>query len=118
MLLPTAPESNVKNGKVEFQHQTFAYMMKTMLLGTNLDRSYWSDALLRAVYIKSYLSRAALTNNITLFKLFTGNKTDLSHLKTFSSIIHVKHPGVINRKLDTSCNKKRIFWVLLQHLVT
>ena len=54
-LEPTAPNSSFQNSKVERPHRTLGNMMRSMLKGSNLDKSYWADALLHAVYLKNRL---------------------------------------------------------------
>ena len=51
-----------------------------MLLGFNLDTSFWLDAILYAIYIKNILSHFALSRNVTLYEAHTRDKLDISHL--------------------------------------
>jgi len=84
-------------------------MMHTMLIGTNLDSSYWSHALRHAVYIKNSLPYSALPGHITPFQRFTGRRPDLTHLRVLGSHVTVKQPQVRQSKLDATFTTTGIF---------
>jgi len=84
-------------------------MMKTILLGLSLTHKFWSDALLHVVYLKNRLPHSSLPKNITPYQAWTNQRPDLSHIRTFGSLIYVKKPGVKDGKLDTSLVTKGIF---------
>ena len=48
---PTGADSPNQNGGVEKYNDTLAVMVRTLLYGANLNATYWSAALLHAVYL-------------------------------------------------------------------
>ena len=58
-------------------------MVRTMIQGAGLPNTYWSYALLHAVYLKNRLPHKAVKN--TPHEMYT--KSDLSHLRVFGSFV-------------------------------
>ena len=97
ILEQTAPNSSFQNSKVERPHRTLGNMMRSMLKGANLDKSFWADALLHAVYLKNRLPHQAI--GMTPYERMMRRKPDLSHLRIFGTKVIVKDKNIRNGKL-------------------
>ena len=96
-LEPTAPNSSFQNSKDERPHRTLGNMMKSMLKGANLDKRFWADALLHAVYLKNRLPHQTL--GMTPYERMMRRKPDLSHLRVFGTKVIIKDKNIRNGKL-------------------
>ena len=93
-------DASFQNGKAERPHSTFGNMMRTMLHGADSSNSYWSYALLHAVYLKTRVPRRAL--DVIPYEIFTGTQSDVSHLRIFGNFVTSKIPGERRTKLATN----------------
>ena len=87
-----------RNGKVERLNRTFAVQVRALLYGAGLPATYWSAALVHAVYLKNRLWHAAI--NKTPFEAWNGAKPDLAHLRVFGSLVTERRPNQPAAKLD------------------
>ena len=67
----------------------------------------WVEATMQAIYVKNQFSHSALGLK-TLEEMFTGKKTEVSHLKIFGRPVFIHIPKEKRNKLDPS-GKKGIF---------
>ena len=81
MLEVTGFGASFQNYIVERSHLTLADMMRTILSGANLPRSYWSHEILHATYIKNRPPHKGLPNHLTPFDMYNGRTPDLTHLR-------------------------------------
>ena len=95
----TGADNSSQNAVVERPHQTLANMVRAGLHNAGLSYSFWSDALLHAVYIKNRLPHYAFSHKSSPYERLTGHTPDLSHLRVFGSRIVTKKPGKRSPKL-------------------
>ena len=72
--------------------------MQCMLRSADIGPTYWSFALIYAVYIKNRLPHSTIT--MTPFQGFTGLKPNLGRIRIFGCHTTVKMPGKRDAKLD------------------
>ena len=101
VLETTAANSSFQNSKAERPHRTLANMMRSMLKCAGLDKSFWADALMHAVYLRNRLPHATL--NMSPYEKMTDRKPNLSHLRVFGSRVIVKEKDERNGKLSDNC---------------
>ena len=87
-----------RNGKVERLNRTFAVQVRALLYGSGLPATFWSAALIHAVYLKNRLWHSAIGK--TPFEAWNGAKPDLSHLRVFGSLVTERRPNQPAAKLD------------------
>eukprot|EP00985_Skeletonema_marinoi_P014208 scaffold7170_cov177-Skeletonema_marinoi.AAC.1 len=73
-------------------------MVRTLLYGANLNATYWSAALLHAVYLVN--RRVHAKTKATPYERWFGHRPNLQQLKTFGSRVCVKRTGHRQTKLD------------------
>lgn len=95
---PTGADSPSQNGGVERFNETFAVTVRALLYGSSLPATYWSSALLHAVYLHN--RRVHKVTKRTPFEAYYGKKPNLKHLKIFGSRVCVKRTGKRRSKLD------------------
>ena len=78
--------------------------VKTMIHDQDLPMHLWAKAARTNVYVKNRLSHSALGFQ-THEEMYTGNKTEVSHLKIFGFPIYVHILKEKRTKLDSSGNK-------------
>jgi len=81
---PTMPYSPEENGVSERLNRTICKLAQAMLKDSDLNSHLWLKAIKTAVYIKNRSSTCAL--NMTLYKAWTGNVSDLSSLHIFDTV--------------------------------
>jgi hypothetical protein len=91
----TGNDSANQNGKVERINGTLATMVRSLLYSAGLHPHFWSYALLHAVHLKNRLWHSSI--NQTPFQAWTGTRPDISHLRTFGSLVSPRRNG------DASC---------------
>ncbi|WVZ73864.1 hypothetical protein U9M48_022122 [Paspalum notatum var. saurae] len=91
----SAPYSPQQNGVVERKNQTVVGMARCMLKAKGMPAAFWGEAVTTAVYILKRASTKALDGQ-TPFEAWHGRKPDVSLLRTFGCIGHVKvtKPGL------------------------
>ena len=103
----TAPYSPQQNGVVERRNQTIVGMARSLLKAKMLPGEFWGEAVSTAVFILNRSATKAL-DGVTPYEAWYGQKPDVSFLRTFGSIVHVKdtRPGL--KKMDDR-SRKMIF---------
>ena len=104
----TAPYSPQQNGVVERRNRTVVAMARSLLKEKKIPGVMWGESARHAVYILNRLPTRALSGK-TPYETWTGNKPDLSHLRIFGSLAHMKIPSVNVRKLDD--RSKRVVYL-------
>lgn len=95
----TAPYSPQQNRVVERRNRTMVAMARSLLKEKKMPGAIWGESVRHAVYILNRLPARALSGK-TPYEIWTGNKPDLSYLKIFGSLAHMKIPSTNVRKLD------------------
>ena len=97
-LEPTGNDSANQNGKVERINGTLATMVRSLLYSAGLNPHFWSYALIHAAHLKNRLWHSSI--NQTPFQAWTGSRPDISHLRTFGSLVSIRRNGPRPAKLD------------------
>jgi hypothetical protein len=103
----TTPYNPQQHGVAERKNRTIMEAMETMIHDQYLPMHLWAEATRTTIYVQNILSHSALGFK-TLEEIFSGKKTEVSHLKIFGCPIFVHIPKERRTKLDPS-RKKGIF---------
>ncbi|WVZ92975.1 hypothetical protein U9M48_039002 [Paspalum notatum var. saurae] len=86
----TAPYSPRANGVVERRNQTIVGMARSMLKAKKMPAEFWEEAVNTAVFILNRAPTKSL-KGMTPFEAWHGRKPDVSFMRTFGCIGHVKN---------------------------
>ena len=88
-----------QNGAAERLNRTLLDKVRAMLAESQLPKSLWAEALVTANYLRN---RSPVTGrDLTPWELFTGNKPDVSNLRTFGVRVYALIPKQLrNDKLE------------------
>ena len=92
------PYSPQQNGVAERFNRTLIEKARCLLHDADLPKQYWAEAVNMASYLINH-SVSTRTVNKTPEEIWTGKKTDLSHLKIFGSQVMVHVPKQKQKKL-------------------
>jgi hypothetical protein len=81
--------------------------VKTMIHDQDLPMHLWEEAVRTTLYVQNRLSHSSLGFK-TIKEMFSGKKTEVSHLNIFGCLVFVHIPKEKRTKLDPS-GKKGIF---------
>jgi hypothetical protein len=95
---PTGANNPSQNKGVEKWNDILAVTVRVLLYGSGLPATFWSAALLHAVWLHN--RRVHCATMMTLFEAWHGVKPDLSNLRVFSSRVCVNRTGKRRCKLD------------------
>jgi len=91
----TLPDTPQQNEVAERLNPVLVEIDRTMMRHKNVDKDLWADAITTAVYIKNCVTSRALPVGKTPFELWTGNKSNVSHMRVFGStcwvVLHKSH---------------------------
>ncbi|GBP23670.1 Retrovirus-related Pol polyprotein from transposon TNT 1-94 [Eumeta japonica] len=93
-----------QNGLAERMNRTLMERARCMLINSDLQKSYWAEAVSTAAYITNRCPTRALSY-ATPEEMWSGKKPDVSHLKIFGCEAMVKIPKEKLRKLDSKASK-------------
>lgn len=95
----TVPYTPQQNGVVERRNRTVMEMVRSMMKEKELPAKLWGEAVRHAVYLLNRLPTRALTG-VTPFEVWTDEKPDVSHIRVFGCLSHMRIPNQGTRKLD------------------
>lgn len=95
----TVPGTPQQNGVSERMVRTITEKARTMLNGAKLDKVFWGDAVLTAVYLINITPTKALKESQTPFELWHNRKPSIKYLKVFGSTVYV-HNKTSTSKFD------------------
>lgn len=81
-----------------------------MLIESKMNKSFWNEAVLTAVYIYNRSSREAINERIP-YELWLNRKPNISHLRVFGCNTYVRIPKNYRDKYDTTYLVWKIDWV-------
>lgn len=95
----TTPYTPQQNGVVERRNRTVVEMARSYLKQMKLPPGLWAEAVRHSVYVLNRLPTRALTGQ-TPYEAWTGLKPDISHIRVFGCLAHMRTPGNQMQKLD------------------
>ena len=97
-------ETPQQNAIVERKHQSILNIARSLLFQGNLPKSFWSFAILHAVFLLNRLPTTALNNSTPYEKLFS-KLLDISFLKVFGFLAFASTLIRNHTKLDPQARK-------------
>ncbi|KAK2442007.1 putative mitochondrial protein [Trifolium repens] len=88
-----------QNGVSERKNRTLLNMVRSMLSGRNVPKSFWPEALKWATYVLNR-SPTLSVKNMTPEEAWTGRKPTVHHFRVFGCLAHVHIHDVHRKKLD------------------
>ena len=85
----TAPYTPQQNGVVERRNRTVVDMARSLLKSKNLPGTFWGEAVSTAVYLLNRTPTKAVIGK-TPYEAIYGRKLNVSHIRTFGCVAHVK----------------------------
>ncbi|CAB0037468.1 unnamed protein product [Trichogramma brassicae] len=103
-LTTSAPYSPQQNGRAEREMRSIVESARTMLLGKQMPKRLWAEAVNTAVYI---LNRTvnSFDSAKTPYEMWFSRKPDLSHIRTFGSECFAQVPDALRKKWDPKARK-------------
>ena len=95
----TVPYSPQQNGVAERKNRTILNAIRCMLIHSGLSRSFWTEALLTAIFVQNHLPTTAPAGKIPI-TAWTGKTPSVSHFRTFGCIAYIHVPKETQHKLD------------------
>ncbi|CAH2090566.1 unnamed protein product [Euphydryas editha] len=95
----TVPRTPQQNGVSERMVRTITEKARSMLNGAKLEKVFWGDAVLTAVYLINITPTKALKEFPTPFELWHNRKPTIKYLKVFGSTVYV-HNKTSTSKFD------------------
>lgn len=96
----TVPDSPQQNGVAERTNRTLVEIGRTLLQDSGLGAKYWVEVTRTAAYLKNRSPSKAVIG-MTPEEAWTGEKPDLSHLRTFGCKVMVHVPKKFRKKWDS-----------------
>ncbi|XP_063368169.1 uncharacterized protein LOC134656539 [Cydia amplana] len=103
----TVPYSSSQNGTAERAFRTLFEKARCMLQHASLEKRFWGEAIMAAIYLKNRSPTTALSGRIPE-EVWSGSKVDLSHLRVFGCMAYSLVPKNKRDKLDAK-GKEYIF---------
>ncbi|CAH2207849.1 jg3075, partial [Pararge aegeria aegeria] len=85
----TVPRTPQLNGVSERMVRTITEKARSMINGAKLDKVFWGDAVLTAVYLINLTPTKALNCSKTPFEMWHDKKPQIKYLKVFGSTVYV-----------------------------
>lgn len=96
---PTIPRTPQQNGVAERMVRTITERARAMLIGANLNKAFWGEAVLTATYLINITPTKALSLNKTPYEAWHGKKPRMKFLRVFGSTVYI-HDDTRKRKFD------------------
>lgn len=95
----TTPYTPQQNGVVERRNRTVVEMARSCLKQMKLPAKLWGEAVRHSIYLLNRLPTRALSG-LTPYEAWSEKKPDVSHIKVFGCLAHMKVPDNLITKLD------------------
>jgi hypothetical protein len=95
----SAPYTSPQNGIAERSWRTILDAARAQVIGANLPKMMWAEAMNNAVYVLNRLPSASLGGDTPFHRLY-GKHADLSHLRTFGCRAYAHVYDKDRKKLD------------------
>ena len=93
-----------QNGVVERANRTIVEMVRNMLHAQNLDKSFWAEAVVNAVYTRNRCPTRVL-DSITPEEAWSGRRPCIAHMRVFGCVAYAMVPDEQRGKLDAKGTK-------------
>ncbi|XP_018400321.1 PREDICTED: uncharacterized protein LOC108777839 [Cyphomyrmex costatus] len=80
--------------------KTIVEKTRCLLQDSKLDKRFWDEAVLTAIYLRNRCPTRAL-RGVTSQEAWSGKRVDISHLKVFGCKVYVHIPKELRTKLDS-----------------
>lgn len=108
-IIYSIPRNPEQNGISERFNRTILDKSRCMIFEAKLDKIFWGDAILTAVYLYNRLPTSTLPENRTPAEIWYGYEPDLTKIKNFGCVAYAHKPKEDRQgKLDTH-SRKMIF---------
>jgi hypothetical protein len=96
----TSAEASHQNGTVERNHCSIGNMIRSVLIGSNMEKTLWPFALYHSFFIMNRIDHEG--KNAPPITLCSGTRCSLAGRRTFGCRVYVKLPRDRPAKLDTN----------------
>ncbi|KAE9107495.1 hypothetical protein PF010_g12242 [Phytophthora fragariae] len=100
----TTPYTPQQNGLAERMNRTIVERARSMLYYQQVDKCWWAEAVMTAVYITNRIPNTA-RGDLTPYEVFWGKKPWLDHLRVFGSRGFMHIDKSIRTKWDSKAHK-------------
>ncbi|PKA46818.1 Retrovirus-related Pol polyprotein from transposon TNT 1-94 [Apostasia shenzhenica] len=100
----TAPYTPEQNGVAERKNRTIVEMARSLLKAKGIPNQFWAESVATAVYLLNISPTKAILNR-TLYEVWKGRKSRISHLKIFGCIAYVYVNSHDRHKLEDKSEK-------------
>lgn len=107
----TIPHTPQQNGVAERMNRTITEKARTMIFTSELEKSFWGEAVLTATYLINILPTTALHINKTPYELWHNKKPRVDNLKIFGSTVYVH-----NKTRKTKFDEKSFKGILVGYI--
>ena len=97
----TTPHTPQQNGVVERRNRTVMGLVRSMFKGKKLPHELWGEAVTTCVHVLNMSATKSLRGK-TPYECWYGRKPNVSHFRTFGSLVHVKVIGNVGKLEDRS----------------
>lgn len=85
---PIPPAAHAQNGRVERVHLTILNLVRTILIDSGLNRTFWSEAANYAAYVRNRVPKTG--TELIPFELWTGRPCRHTQLRPFGSTVYAR----------------------------
>mgnify|MGYP001799934364 CR=1 FL=1 len=100
----TKPKTPEENRVAERVNRTRMETVGSMLTGAQLTPMFWAEALSTAVYLRNRSPTKAV-KDMNLYEAWTGEKSNVEHLRTFGCTTYAHIPKDERKELDSKASK-------------
>ena len=106
---PTIPYSADQNGVSERANRTVVSRAKCMIHNAGIDKKWWGEAVLAAIYLKNRSPTTAFPGNKTLYEMWYGKAPDLTNIRVFGCTAYNNVPRLKRKQKMDSESRRCIF---------
>lgn len=85
----TNPHTSQQNSISERMNRTIVEKSRAMIFNANLEKEFWGEAVLTAVYLINLIPTTSIPKNVTPYELRRNKKPKIQYLRTFGCIAYV-----------------------------
>ena len=100
----STPYQSQQNGVAERANRTIVEIARSMIHAQKLNKSFWAEAVVNAVYTRNRCRTRAL-ERITPDEAWSGRKPSIAHMRVFGCLVYAMVPDDKRGKLDAKGTK-------------